>query len=366
MNAWYDRLRTRSAAFLHDLLMIPVAWLLAYWLRFNMGSIPAEYLQGAFYSLPVVVTSQSVVFWLLGLYRGVWRFASLPDLVRILKAVLLGTGLSLAVLFVINRLEAVPRSLPVLYVLLQLLVLAGPRLLYRWSKDRRLDLRSGKRVLIVGAGRAGEMLVRDILRDPQRAYLPAAFADDKPRRQGSEVHGVPVAGTTADIPQLVERMGIDIILLAIPSASARQMRRVVEQCERAQVPFRTVPELQDLMSGQVSIAELRDVSIEDLLGREPVELDWQAIRAGLTGRPILITGAGGSIGSELCRQIARLEPSRLILVDNVLWGGNVVNPDANDDDTLAIRAFNDHVRDDARVSCVMLAISDGLTLLRKH
>jgi len=316
MGPLFDRLRSRTAALVHDLVMVPVAWLLAYWLRFNLGTIPPDFLQGALAALPWVILIQGAVYWLLGLYRGVWRFASLPDLVRITNAALAGTALVLVALFVINRSMLVPRSVPVLFFGLQIVLLSGPRLLYRWLKDHRLNLRAGLRVLIVGADRAGEMLARDMLRDPQHAYFPAGFVDDKPRRQGGEVHGVPVLGAIRDIPRLVAERDIDLVLLAVPTAGAREMQRLVGLCEQAGKPFRTVPQLGNLMAGQVSISQLRPVSIEDLLGRDPITLDWEGIRAGLAGRAILVTGAGGSIGSELVRQIAAAGPERLILVDN--------------------------------------------------
>jgi len=311
-----ERLRSRTAAFVHDLLTIPIAWLCAYWLRFNLGEIPVEFRDAALTALPLVILVQGTVFWLFGLYRGVWRFASLPDLVRIGKAVVAGTALTLVALFAFNRMGLVPRSVPVLFLGLELLLLAGPRLLYRWLKDHRLNLGSGQRVLIVGTEREGEMLVRDMLRDPHRAYLPVAFVDDRPRRLGGEVHGVPVRGSSEQIPELTQSLGIDLILLAIPTASASEMQRLVGLCEASGRPFRTVPRLENLMAGQVSINQLREVSIEDLLGRNPVTLDWTGIRAGLAGRVILVTGAGGSIGAELCRQIATTGPRRLILVDH--------------------------------------------------
>ncbi len=316
MNPLFDRLRSRTAALTHDLLTVPVAWLGAYWLRFNLEPIPPDFLGAALFALPWVLLIQGTVFWLFGLYRGVWRFASLPDLVRIGNAAFAGTVLVVVALFVVNRSLLLPRSVPVLFLGLQILLLAGPRLLYRLLKDHRISLRGGQRVLIVGADRAGEMLARDMLRDPQRAYCPAGFVDDKPRRQGGEVHGVPVLGATEDIPRLVSERAIELILLAVPTAGAREMQRLVGLCEQSGVPFRTVPQLGNLMAGQVSIGQLRPVSIEDLLGREPVTLDWGGIRAGLAGREILVTGAGGSIGSELVRQIAATGPERLILVDN--------------------------------------------------
>jgi FlaA1/EpsC-like NDP-sugar epimerase len=316
VSPWFDRLRSRTAAFAHDLVMVPVAWLLAYWLRFNLGIIPSEFWEASLDALPWVVVIQGSVFWFFGLYRGVWRFASLPDLVRITSAALAGTALVVLALFIVNRSLLIPRSVPVLFFGLQVILLAAPRLFYRWHKDHRLNLRAGQRVLIVGAGRAGEMLARDMLRDPQHAYYPAGFVDDKPRRQGGEVHGVPVWGPTANIPKLVEERAIDLVLLAVPSAGAREMQRLVGLCERAGRPFRTVPELGTLMAGQVTVSQLRPVSIEDLLGRDPITLDWDGIRGGLAGRDVLVTGAGGSIGSELVRQIAGAGPRKLILADN--------------------------------------------------
>jgi len=316
VKPWVDRLRSRAVAFTHDLATVPVAWLLAYWLRFNLGEIPGLFLERSLLTLPLVMLIQGAVFWSFGLYRGVWRFASMPDLVRIGKGVLTGTALVFFALFAFDRMHGVPRSVPVLYLVLQMFLLAGPRLIYRWLKDHRLALRDGQRVLIVGAGRAGEMLARDMLRDSHLSYIPVAFVDDKLRRRGSDVHGVQIRGATSDIPELADSLGVDLILLSIPSASTREMQRLVDLCEQAGKPFRTVPQLQNLMTGQVSINQVRPVSIEDLLGRNPVQLDWEGIRNALVDRVILVTGGGGSIGAELCRQIATSRPRRLLVADN--------------------------------------------------
>jgi len=312
----FDRLRRSSVIFVHDSLMVPVAWLGSYWLRFNLGVIPADYLSRAIQVLPLVIVLQALAYYLFGMYRGVWRFASLPDLVRILKAVAAGTAMAIGTLFLLFRMEEVPRSIALLYPLILIILLSGPRFLYRWTRDHKLYLNTGRRVLIVGAGQAGEYLVRDLLRMRGHEYLPVAFVDDKARRHGQDLHGVPVVGACDAIPEVVERLDIELIMLAVPSAKAAQMRRLVELCERSGVPFQTVPPLDALMSGKVSINELREVSIEDILGRDPVSLDWEGIRQGLTGKTILVTGAGGSIGSELCRQIATLEPARLVLMEN--------------------------------------------------
>ncbi len=310
------RLRSQATAFIHDTLMVPIAWTLAFWLRFNLDALPNNFYQEGMRALLVIIPVQLTAFAVFGLYRGVWRFASLPDILRILKAAVIGTAIAMAILFIMTRAEGVPRSVPVIYTILLVMLLGGPRLIYRWLKDRRLYLSPGQRVLIAGSGKAGEMLARDILRNRHDAYQPVAFVDDNRRRLGREIQGLRVMGNYSALPELTKKLDIDIIMLAMPSATSVQMRRVVELCEQSGVPFRSVPQLQDLMSGNVRINDLREVSIEDLLGREPVSLDWPVIRQKLAHKTILITGGGGSIGSELCRQLAQLNPNRLVILDH--------------------------------------------------
>ena len=310
-----ERIRRRSAAVVHDLVMVGVAWLGAYWIRFNLEAIPGTFLHQALSSWPVVLLIQGGAFWYFGLYRGVWRFASLPDLIRIVRAVVVGTVLSMAVLYVLFSEPAIPRSVPALYLLLVLPLVGGPRLIYRSIKDYHFPERRGHRVLIVGAGRSGEMLARDMLRDPRREYQPVAFVDDDRSRWGREIQGIPVRGGCERISELVQGRGVDHIVIAIPSAARRDLRRIIEICEGTGLPVHILPRLHEMMSGHAMTEALREVSIEDLLGRDPVSLDWDAIRGGLRGRTILVTGAGGSIGSELCRQIASLGPERLILFE---------------------------------------------------
>jgi FlaA1/EpsC-like NDP-sugar epimerase len=311
-----DKLLNRGMAFLHDVLMIPVAWLGAYMLRFNLEGVPDYFWRHALISLLLVVPVQALVFWAMGLYRGVWRFASLPDLIRISKAVLLGLAIGVLSLHLVLDFQGVPRSVPVLYGILLVMFLSLPRFVYRSIKDQGFGERSGERVLIVGAGSAGEMLVRDLMRDRQRAYVPVAFVDDDPGKKGKEIHGIRVAGNCARLTKICNRLAVDLVMLAVPSADSEQMQHIVSLVELTGLPFRTVPELSDLMTGNVRIDQLREVMIEDLLGREPVSLDWQSIKAGLAQRTVLVTGAGGSIGSELCRQLAELGVSSLVLVEN--------------------------------------------------
>ena len=308
------KLRLRVLVFLHDLIMVIVAWLGAYWLRFNLAVPPHKFIVSALEALPVVIFIQVLVFSRFGLYRGVWRFASVPDLIRIGKSVLVGIVLISVALYFINRMHLVPRSVLPLYVMLLGLLLAGPRLVYRMWKDKGVPLGSGQRALVVGAGRAAELLVRDLLRVRDHRYVPVALVDDHPGKKGSEIHGVRVRGQCRHIPDLVDKLGIEAILIAVPSATDTDMRRIVEICESTRVPFLTLPSVQEMLSEQ-QFGQLREVSIEDLLGRAPVQLDRQGVKAHIQGGRILVTGGGGSIGSELCKQIARFQPAELIIFE---------------------------------------------------
>jgi FlaA1/EpsC-like NDP-sugar epimerase len=259
---------------------------------------------------------QGAILWWTGLYRGLWRFASLPDLWNIARGGVLGALAIALALFLFTRLEGVPRAVLVLYPFALLVLLGGPRLAYRYWKDSRLDLRStpAQRVLVLGAGRAGETLVRDLRREGR--YTAVGFLDDNRALRGAKVHGVPVLGTLADLARVARETAPQMLLIAMPSASNHEMQRVVELCEQTQLEFRTVPRLDDVISGRAGLNQLKEVAIEDLLGREPVELDWTAIRKGISGRRVLVTGGGGSIGAELCRQVARLGAGSLTVIDH--------------------------------------------------
>ncbi|MFQ5346172.1 MAG: polysaccharide biosynthesis protein, partial [Mariprofundus sp.] len=294
----------------------PAAIWLAFWLRFNLGVIPSLYLHPLHLLITISIPVQLLVFRYFGLYRGIWRFASIPDLLRILQAVAVGALLSFMVMFVWQRLVDVPRSVMVLYPVILIIGLAGPRLFYRWLKDRHLNLTAieRKRALLVGAGQAGELLARDLLKSGP--YNPVGFLDDAARRQGQEIHGVRVIGRLADLEKQVKDMAVEVVLLAIPSASHQTIQSIVQRCRSLDVPCRILPSVAELADGRVEVSHLRPVQIEDLLGRDAVELDNSGIHHLLANRTVLVTGAGGSIGSELCRQTLSHKPSKLLLLDH--------------------------------------------------
>lgn len=306
----------RSKVVAHDVVVTALAWYTALLARFNFDLPPAEYLGPAVTALPLAVAVQAVISWRFGLYRGLWRFASLPDLWNIIRAAALGAVSIGIALFLANRLQGIPRSVLILYPVFLVVMLGGPRLLYRLWKDHSLSLRQlhpGPRVVVVGGGAGGETVVRDMLREG--AYSPVGIVDDDPDLRRSRIHGVPVLGRVEDLPAIVERESVDTIVIAIPSASNAEMRRIVALCESCNVPFRTLPQIQDMVSGRVSVHALREVSIDDLLGRDKVVLDWASIQAEIAGKTVMITGGGGSIGSELCRQVAALGVQSLVILE---------------------------------------------------
>ncbi len=309
------RVHPRLAVVLHDLLMVWAAWLIANVLRFSIEpSAPPFTLLPP--ELPVVLIAQGAVLWWTGLYRGLWRFASLPDLWNIARACLLGALAVFSALFLLTRLENVPRTVMALYPLTLLVCLGAPRWLYRFWKDSRYGdapRLQPMRVLVIGAGSAGEALVRDLRREGR--FRPVGLIDDNRALRGAKVHGVPVLGEIEQLGEIAREVAAEMLLIAMPSASNQQMQRAVEHCEDSGLPFRTVPRLQDVIDGRSSFNQLKEVAIEDLLGRDPVALDWTAIRTGLSGRRVLVSGGGGSIGSELCRQVARLGVSSLIVLE---------------------------------------------------
>lgn len=305
----------RLAVVLHDLVMVWLAWYVANVLRFTF--VPdAEPVQVFALELPVVLGAQALVLWWTGLYRGLWRFASMPDIWNIARAAAIGSlSIALAV-FLLNRLDGVPRGVLLIYPVLLMLLLASPRLAYRRWKDSRYGAGSRvppRRVLVLGGGSAGESLIRELRRE--NLLRPVGILDDNRTLRGGRIQGVPVLGGLDRLLEISREVAAEMLLIAMPSINNQQMQRVVGLCEATHLPFRTVPRLKDVIEGRSAFNQLKEVAIDDLLGRDPVTLDWTAIRTGLTGRRALISGGGGSIGSELCRQVARLGVESLCVIE---------------------------------------------------
>ncbi|MDH2915330.1 MAG: nucleoside-diphosphate sugar epimerase/dehydratase [Gallionella sp.] len=300
---------------LHDVVAALAAWWIAYLLRFNF-ELPPNFRDELMQTIIWVVPLQAIVFWTFSLYRGIWRFASVSDLRRILFAVLVATALIPLILGLFRVNAIVPRSVLVIDPLLLLLMMGGSRLFYRLWKENLLygDFRlRGEPVLVLGAGDAGVSLSKELARSSE--WHLVGFLDDDSSKRGRTLNGFRVHGTLEELPRWVERFGVNQVIIAMPSASHHEKKRILDLANQCSVKTLTVPGFDDLLNGRVAISQLRAVELDDLLGRDAVELDDVGLHAQLTDKVVLVTGAGGSIGSELCRQIARFVPKTLVLYD---------------------------------------------------
>ncbi len=317
MIPWRDhwsRLLPRVAVVTHDLAMVWLVWQGLHWMRFSLMPNPPA-VDPFSTEVALVLIAQGLVFWQVGLYRGLWRFASVPDLWNISKACVLGLFAIVLALVLYRHIDPLSRAVLVLYPLVLMGLLGAPRLLYRAWKDSSSERGNATsvRILILGAGHAGEALVRDLRRFG--TYQPVGFLDDAARLRGTKVQGVPVLGKVQEVADIARETAAALLVIAMPSADANALQRVVGACERSGLPFRMVPRLSDVLEGRSLPGELKEVAIEDLLGRKPMLPDWKAIRGWLGARSVLVTGAGGSIGSELCRQCARHGARRIALLE---------------------------------------------------
>jgi len=307
----------RTLVVLHDLVVAGLAWLLARWCALVVFAAPWPATLELAFEGALLVSVQGFVYWRIGLYRGVWRFASLPDLGNLIRAALLGAVAIGAVLLIMEHGVKTVAPMLWLYPVILLLSLGLPRLAFRTFKDMRTEVRwrrSSQRTLIIGAGRSGRLLLPELRR--RGGFDLVGFLDDSERLKGTEIDGVPVLDSIRKLPRIAREAVIDLAVIAIPSATNNQMQRVVALCEESGVDFKTLPTLKELGASITRFEDLKPVAIDDLLGREPVSLDWNAIRSGLAGKRVLVTGGGGSIGAELCRQIARLDPASLVVLDS--------------------------------------------------
>ncbi len=300
----------------HDTLMVVLAWQGLIALRYASigGALPSH---GFLVETGVVVAVQLTVFWRMGLYRGLWRFASLPDLKNIFLSSVFGGLLVALLLFLFrDRADGVPRLAIALYPLALAVLLGAPRLLYRtWKDSQALRAAAGQRerLLILGAGPAAESLARNL--QLSEKYQVVGFLDDDRSIQGAKIYGLPVLGRIKDLERIADEAAVGHVAIALAGEQSEHLGRIAAQCERLKLRFSRMPAPEEVLQEQWMHGGLKDVAIEDLLGRDPVVPDWVAIRESLAGRSVLITGAGGSIGSELARQSAGLGVAQLVLVE---------------------------------------------------
>lgn len=320
----WTRLLGRQVQFALDLSVLAAAFVLSYLLRFEFD-VPFEQIQNSAIQLPFVVLLQFALLFVTGVYAFIWRYIGMAEVGAFVKAAA-GSFLILLCLRLALPGAFQPLRVPLSIIAMDTVLAFGGvvslrvlrRAMYeRYEKREKSVAREGeaKPVLLVGAGQAGVMVAKEIAAQGGAGLDIRGFVDDEPEKQGAVLHGIKVIGTTADLPRLVRSLGIDHVIITIARASRRDIKRIVDLCESVPVKARIIPGLFEIIEGKVSIQRIRDVEIEDLLGRDPVRLDVEEVGRFLSSKTVMVTGAGGSIGSELCRQVARMGPARLLLVE---------------------------------------------------
>ncbi len=306
----------RITVFALDLILISLALSSAFLIRFDFA-IPTVELGLLMDSLMVVLVVKPLVFITIGFYNSLWRYASLQDGIEIFKGVTFSSILAVAAIFFLRQFAPLPRSIFVLDWIMLFAMITASRLIWRIYRESYVIGKSsdGPRTLIIGAGEAGSLLLKEIRRHPHTSYNVVGFVDDSPEKRGMKLHAVPVLGMTKELGSLIRLNEIEDVIIAMPSAGSKVTRAIVDSCKQANVTFKTLPSIGELIDGRLSISQIKNVEIEDLLGRDQVMLDKDMICGYLTDKQILVTGAAGSIGSEICRQIARFNPSKLILLE---------------------------------------------------
>lgn len=297
-----------------DAVLVNLAAFLSFYIRFE-GAIPEEYTWTVTHSAWAATLIYLAVFYVFGLYKRLWQYASTGELLSILFAVTVGTAGTITAVYFIAPMRY-PHSVAALLWFTTVFLIGGSRFIWRILQENLFTAHvpgSQKQVLIVGAGDAGVMAARELKNRNFREGRPVGFIDDAPKKQKLQLMGIPVLGTRKDIPRVVKNHNIDEIIIAMPSASGEVIREIVQICEKTGVELKIMPGVFDVMSGQVNTKEIRQVQVEDLLGREPVTVDLDEVAGYLTGETILVTGGGGSIGSELCRQVAKFNPMKLVI-----------------------------------------------------
>jgi FlaA1/EpsC-like NDP-sugar epimerase len=307
----------RPVIFALHFALIPLGYLIAFTLRFDIP-VPDQYWALALRTVPYLLAIRLLSFAVFGLYRGWWRHVGMKDLVALVQAVSVSTVAFIALLFFTQQLQGFPRSVLILDWLVAICIFGGARFCVRAIREARSGMsgveRRGTPALIIGAGEAAERLLRQVWQGGT-GLRPLGMVDDDRFKHGMRLHGVPILGGTDDLPRLLRRYEPKLIVIAIPSATREAMKRLVDVCMATGVEFKIVPPLRELLDGRARLSQLRKVEVEDLLGRDAIELDLEMVRRDVEGRVVLITGAAGSIGSELARQIAGFHPKKLLLLE---------------------------------------------------
>ena len=312
------KVRNNIIQVLFDIVIFFSSFTISFFLRGQLlEGLPTEYAAYFIEYILIIIAIKLLSFILFGIYRKIWKYASLRDFLTIVESLALSSAIMVIIFYVLEA-PYFPKSILIIDFLLTLILIVGSRFSVRIFNEMmfgRINIRK-KRTLIVGAGNAGELVVREIIRQRDSEYIPVGFLDDDKAKIGRQIHGIKVFGRTDEIKKFIKKLAVDEIIIAIPSASGEVRKNITFSAKEEGVICKTLPTLYEIIDGKAHLYQLRDIRIEDILGRKPVEINYSQLLSQLEGKPILITGAGGSIGSELCRQVIKFKPSKLILVDH--------------------------------------------------
>ncbi|MGO1528919.1 MAG: polysaccharide biosynthesis protein [Senegalia sp. (in: firmicutes)] len=339
-----------------DIFLISTAFLVSFYLRFDMN-IPWNIMQLYIDNIFAITLIKILVFAYFGIYNSLWRYASIDELMQVIVAVILANAGMISYLYVMNI--HFPRSIYLLVAILDIMYIGGVRFSYRFLRkmknEKLFNSEKRKRIMVIGAGDAGAMVIKEFKNHTELMSNPVVLIDDDVSKEGRKIHGVPVKGQRYDIKGQAIKNNIDEIVIAMPSSTKAEIKEIIEECKTTKCKVKTLPGMFELIDGKVSVKQLREVEISDLLGRDEVTLDCMKINDYINGKKILITGGGGSIGSELCRQIAKFKPKELIILD--IYENNVY--DLQNElkrqygDTLNLKVLIASVRDKEKIDHII-------------
>ncbi len=330
---------------LHDLFMTWLAWVLCFMIRYSIWPDAPEiqYPEVQYWSAVIlsVILIQGIICFAFNMYRGLWRFASVPDLINLIKSASVGTLAIALFFFLFNRLEGIPRSVLLMYPVLLVLLWGGPRITYRMWKDKYFNLadRNKPRVLLIGAGHIADLFIRNAASNQSCHVI--SIIDDSKAFKGTQLRGVKIQSGTENVAQIVLDYAVNLVVIAKQNPSAALIKQVIDELADLDVTIRVAPDPDDYDNHLINVNQLEPITVEDLLGRDKVELDWQAVAAYIKNKSVLVTGGGGSIGSELCRQLARIGVSQLSIIDHSEYNLYAIDKELNNEHTL----INSHLGD---------------------
>src|SRR3990167_9309158 len=352
-NLKYLRKYSVPVVFTHDICAVVFSWWIAFFVRFDLGTISLKVIQHGLKLELFIVASHIFFYWKYKTYRPLWRFFSLPELFQLSKAVLYAWCVNICVLFLFRDLVQVPKSIWFIYPFWLMLILGLSRLAIRYFRDKQTAAHEIKRVLIIGAGKGAELFLRELARWPEKKFQPIASLDDDETLKGKEIRGVPILGSLSLLSDIVKKEKIDVVVMAIPSMQTLEFRNIIKTCEKINVSVLVLPSFSEIDKSSSNSLHPREILLEDLLGRDPIQLDWDGIKNFLFEKVVFVTGGGGSIGSELCQEIIKSNPKKLIVIDHSEFNLYQIENDLRNSGALNIQIELLNITDSITVQHIM-------------